>query len=109
MAMTQKEIEESIKKVSVLHGEIADLQNINFVIKETPDGNFLMMVGNRMFGNRESGVKVPATLLKAELDTLVEDANARIASSVELFIKARKDDIKVILATLETEMGNGVS
>jgi len=107
MAMTQQEVAEEIRQVSVLYGEITDLQNINFEMRETPDGNFIMMTGNKMFKNFESGVKVPSTLTKAELEAFVADANTKMDAAVKTLVKARKDAIKAILAALTVEMNNG--
>lgn len=108
MAMTQKEIEENIHKVSILYCEITDLQNIKFEMRETPDGNFIMMTGNKMFRNSECGVKVPATLSKEDLSVLTGDVNDKVKAAVKAFVKARKDAIKDILSTLTKEMSNGV-
>jgi len=106
MAMTKEQVAENIKQVSVLYSEISDLQDIGFSAKETPEGKYLVMSGNKMLKGIECGVKLPATLTTDEVTLLVTTMNENVDTAVKSLVKNRKHAIKTILAALTTEMSN---
>lgn len=104
MAMTKEQVADTIRQISALYSEISDLQDIVFSSKETPEGKYLAMNGNKML--KDIGVKLPATLTTDEVTLLVTTMNEHVDTAVKSLVKNRKLAIKTILATLTTEMSN---